>query len=88
MDFNPPQLSYLVSGYLLIEDHKQCQNVQDVKCDQKNKFKKIQANIDDHSGIVRHKWEWFILRPHKNDEQYTRPIYLIADLIIKVAHRG
>lgn len=55
----------------------------------KNKLiKKNQANIDDHSGIVRHKWEWFILRPHKNDEQYTRPIYLIADLIIKVAHRG
>lgn len=79
----------MVSGYLLIENNKQCQNVQDVKRDKKNKLiKKKQANIDDHSGIVRHKWEWFILRPHKNDEQYTRPIYLIADLIIKVAHRG
>lgn len=38
MDFNPPQLSYLVSGYLLIENNKQCQNVQDVKRGQKNKL--------------------------------------------------
>lgn len=49
---------------MFIENNKQCQNVQVVKRDQK-KFDKKQANFDDHSGIVRHKWKWFILRPHK-----------------------
>lgn len=74
---------------MLIEYNKYCRNVQVVKRDQKKK------------SLIKNKQTLMIIQASqdingngsfyghiKNDEQYTRPIYLIADLITKVAHLG
>lgn len=71
---------------MLIENNKQFQNVQVVKRDQKKKFDKKQATLMIIQASQDINGNGSFYGHIKNDEQYTRPIYLIADLITKVAH--
>lgn len=71
---------------MLIEYNKHCRNVQVVKRDQKKKFDKKQATLMIIQASQDINGNGSFYGHIKNDEQYTRPIYLIADLITKVAH--
>lgn len=73
---------------MLIENNKQFQNVQVVKRDQKKKFDKKQATLMIIQASQDINGNGSFYGHIKNDEQYTRPIYSIADLITKVAHLG
>lgn len=71
---------------MLTEYNKYCRNVQVVKRDQKKKFDKKQATLMIIQASQDINGNGSFYGHIKNDEQYTRPIYLIADLITKVAH--